>query len=42
VVYMERIDVGDQLDFGGLPDQIDPSVLSLDTNIAMYVLVCFV
>lgn len=38
VLYFEREDVRSQLDFSGLPDELDPSILSRDTSISVYVL----
>lgn len=38
VLYLEREDVDSQLDFSGLPDELDPSILSRDTSISVYVL----
>ncbi|OJA15705.1 hypothetical protein AZE42_08691 [Rhizopogon vesiculosus] len=35
VLYFERIDVRQQLDYSGLPQQLDPSILSLDTSISV-------
>jgi PAB-dependent poly(A)-specific ribonuclease subunit 2 len=35
ILYFERIDVREQLDYSGLPDQLDPSILSLDTSISV-------
>ncbi|ETW85417.1 hypothetical protein HETIRDRAFT_432176 [Heterobasidion irregulare TC 32-1] len=34
ILYMERVDMRDRLDFSGLPDQIDASILSHDTSIS--------
>ncbi|KAG1718919.1 PAB-dependent poly-A-specific ribonuclease subunit PAN2, partial [Suillus occidentalis] len=34
ILYFERVDVREQLDYSGLPDQLDPSILSLDTSIS--------
>lgn len=38
VLYLEREDLRFQLDFSGLPDELDPSILSRDTSISVYVL----
>lgn len=35
ILYLERTDVRDRLDFRGLPDQLDPSILSQDTSISI-------
>jgi len=35
VFYLERQDVRSQLDFSSLPDELDPSILSRDTSIAV-------
>lgn len=35
ILYLERTDIRDRLDFRGLPDQLDPSILSQDTSISM-------
>ncbi|KAI9568994.1 PAB-dependent poly-A-specific ribonuclease subunit PAN2 [Boletus coccyginus] len=35
VLYLERQDVRSQLDFSSLPDELDPSILSRDTSIAV-------
>ncbi|EJF62633.1 hypothetical protein DICSQDRAFT_154466 [Dichomitus squalens LYAD-421 SS1] len=35
VLYLERVDVHQRLDFSELPDKMDPSILCRDTNIAM-------
>lgn len=35
ILYFERVDVREQLDYSGLPDQLDPSILSLDTSICV-------
>lgn len=35
VLYFERIDLRRQLDYSGLPQQLDPSILSLDTSISV-------
>lgn len=37
VLYFERVDTRSQLDFSGLPNQLDPSILSQDTNISLSV-----
>jgi hypothetical protein len=37
VLYFERIDVRKQLDYSGLPQQLDQSILSLDTSISVLV-----
>jgi PAB-dependent poly(A)-specific ribonuclease subunit 2 len=37
VLYLEREDVRSQLDFSGLPDELDPSILSRDTSISVFV-----
>jgi len=37
ILYFERVDVREQLDYSGLPDQLDPSILSLDTSISVSV-----
>jgi hypothetical protein len=34
---MERVDVRNNLDFTGLPDELDASILSRDTSISMSV-----
>jgi PAB-dependent poly(A)-specific ribonuclease subunit 2 len=36
IVYLEREDIGDTLDFTSLPVRIDESILSRDTNIAIH------
>ena len=38
VLYLEREDVRSRLDFSGLPDELDSSILSRDTSISVYVL----
>jgi PAB-dependent poly(A)-specific ribonuclease subunit 2 len=35
-VYLERVDVQNDLDFTSLPSRIDESILSRDTNIAVH------
>ncbi|KAG1748914.1 PAB-dependent poly-A-specific ribonuclease subunit PAN2 [Suillus paluster] len=35
ILYLERVDVREQLDYSGLPAQLDPSILSLDTSISV-------
>ncbi|KAI6007843.1 ubiquitin carboxyl-terminal hydrolase-domain-containing protein [Pisolithus marmoratus] len=35
ILYLERTDVRDRLDFSGLPDALDPSILSRDTSISI-------
>ncbi|KAF9228724.1 hypothetical protein BS17DRAFT_724469 [Gyrodon lividus] len=35
VLYLERGDVCLQLDFSGLPDELDPSILSRDTSVSV-------
>lgn len=35
VLYFDREDVRSQLDFSGLPDELDPSILSRDTSISV-------
>ncbi|KAI6151085.1 ubiquitin carboxyl-terminal hydrolase-domain-containing protein [Pisolithus tinctorius] len=35
ILYLERTDVRDRLDFRGLPDELDPSILSQDTSISI-------
>ncbi|KIJ63247.1 hypothetical protein HYDPIDRAFT_175993 [Hydnomerulius pinastri MD-312] len=35
VLYLEREDVRPNLDFSGLPDELDPSILSRDTSISV-------
>ncbi|KAH7889997.1 PAB-dependent poly-A-specific ribonuclease subunit PAN2 [Phlebopus sp. FC_14] len=35
VLYFERADVRQNLDFSGLPDELDPSILSRDTSISV-------
>ena len=35
VLYLEREDVLSRLDFNGLPDELDPSILSRDTFISV-------
>ncbi|THH04450.1 hypothetical protein EW146_g10172 [Bondarzewia mesenterica] len=35
ILYMERVDMRNRLDFSGLPDEIDASILSHDTSISM-------
>ena len=40
VLYFERVDTRSQLDFSGLPNQLDPSILSQDTNISLSVTIC--
>ena len=35
VLYLEREDVRSRLDFSGLPDELDPSILSRDTSISV-------
>ena len=37
VIYLERVDASERLDFSSLPYHIDLSLLSQDTNIATYV-----
>ena len=37
ILYLERVDVCQRLDFSELPDKMDPSILCRDTNIAMCV-----
>lgn len=37
ILYFERVDVRERLDYSGLPDQLDPSILSLDTSISVLV-----
>ena len=32
---MERVNIRDSLDFTGLPDEIDASILSRDTSISL-------
>ncbi|KAL1747522.1 ubiquitin carboxyl-terminal hydrolase-domain-containing protein [Schizophyllum fasciatum] len=35
IVYLERVDVRESLDYSGLPDVMDPAILSQDSNIAI-------
>ncbi|RPD59176.1 hypothetical protein L226DRAFT_488705 [Lentinus tigrinus ALCF2SS1-7] len=35
ILYLERVDICQRLDFSGLPDKIDSTVLCRDTNIAV-------
>jgi hypothetical protein len=35
ILYMERAGMHENLDFSGLPDEIDPSILSRDTSISL-------
>ncbi|KAL4065261.1 PAB-dependent poly-A-specific ribonuclease subunit PAN2 [Scleroderma citrinum] len=35
ILYLERTDVREKLDFSGLPEGIDPSILSQDTSISV-------
>jgi PAB-dependent poly(A)-specific ribonuclease subunit 2 len=35
IVYLERVDMRENLDFSGLPDGLDPSILSRDTSISL-------
>ncbi|KAN0075425.1 Ubiquitin carboxyl-terminal hydrolase domain containing protein [Tylopilus felleus] len=35
VLYLEREDLRSRLDFSGLPDELDPSILSRDTSISV-------
>ncbi|KAI0350212.1 hypothetical protein OH77DRAFT_1431210 [Trametes cingulata] len=35
VLYFERVDLRQRLDFSGLPDKMDPTILCRDTNIAV-------
>jgi len=37
VLYMERVDAREKINFGALPEEIDTSVLSRDSNISLYV-----
>ena len=37
VLYFERVDLRQRLDFSRLPDKMDPTILCHDTNIAVYV-----
>ena len=37
ILYLERVDVVPRLDFSGLPDKMDSTILCRDTNIAMCV-----
>ena len=37
VLYFERIDMRQQLDYSGLPQELNPSILSLDTSISVSV-----
>lgn len=37
ILYLERLGAREALDFSGLPDAIDPSILSRDTSISLYV-----
>ena len=39
IVYLERVDVRESLDFSGLSDKINPNILSLDTSISLYVFI---
>ncbi|EPQ58579.1 hypothetical protein GLOTRDRAFT_35919 [Gloeophyllum trabeum ATCC 11539] len=39
VVYLERVDLRDKLDFSALPDQLDETILCTDTNISLRVTV---
>jgi PAB-dependent poly(A)-specific ribonuclease subunit 2 len=36
IIYFERVDQPDSLDFRGLPSSIDAAILSHDTSISMY------
>ncbi|KAI4525371.1 hypothetical protein K525DRAFT_234573 [Schizophyllum commune Loenen D] len=35
IVYLERVDVRESLDYSGLPDVMDPAILCKDSNIAI-------
>uniref|UniRef100_A0A0W0F3U7 PAN2-PAN3 deadenylation complex catalytic subunit PAN2 n=1 Tax=Moniliophthora roreri TaxID=221103 RepID=A0A0W0F3U7_MONRR len=35
VIYLERVDTRDSLDYSGLPDRMDPTVLCRDTSISV-------
>uniref|UniRef100_D8PTC9 PAN2-PAN3 deadenylation complex catalytic subunit PAN2 n=1 Tax=Schizophyllum commune (strain H4-8 / FGSC 9210) TaxID=578458 RepID=D8PTC9_SCHCM len=35
IVYLERVDVRESLDYSGLPDVMDPAILCKDSNIAV-------
>ena len=39
ILYFERTDTRDALDYSGLPDEIDAAILSRDTSISMYVII---
>ena len=41
ILYLERADCQEQFDYSGLSDTIDPSILSQDTSISVFVSLLF-
>lgn len=37
IIYLERVDMQQRMDFSGLPNEVDLSILSQDTNISRFV-----
>jgi hypothetical protein len=39
IIYLERVDSREKIDFNALPEEIDTSVLSRDSNISLCVFI---
>lgn len=39
IIYLERVDARKEINFDAMPEEIDTSVLSRDSNISLYVFI---